>query len=149
MTQNDNHIHDDSLADRTKAGVSNAAASVKEGAAKARDATAERYETAKTGTADALTSARDYSSERLNRAKDYSAERYDATRRYSSDKWDQTRDGAARARQRTGQEIEASPLLAAGLGLIAGAAIGFLLPRTQQENKLVGGVRDNLVDQAK
>jgi Protein of unknown function (DUF3618) len=41
------------------------------------------------------------------------------------------------------------PLVLAGIGLAVGAAIGALLPRTQAEDQLMGGVSDELKEQTK
>ncbi|MGB3724113.1 MAG: hypothetical protein WA979_15005 [Pacificimonas sp.] len=145
--------------DSAKESAATAAETVKSKAAQARDYTSERYAAAKTATTDGYVAARDgakdkygaakdYSAERYAKTRDYSKERYSAAKTYGSEKWEQTRDGAAKARERTAKEVDASPLVAAGIGLVAGAALGFLLPRTKQENRVMGSARDGLFDQA-
>jgi vacuolar-type H+-ATPase subunit H len=44
---------------------------------------------------------------------------------------------------------EESPLVLGGVALAAGAAVGLLLPTTDQENQLLGPARDDLLQQAK
>jgi len=52
--------------------------------------------------------------------------------------------------QRTFQQtLEREPLLLAALGLVVGAAIGAALPRTETENRVMGGTRDQLLDKGK
>ncbi|MHB9878579.1 hypothetical protein ACSMXM_02790 [Pacificimonas sp. ICDLI1SI03] len=158
MDTNDRNTSDSKMA-KAKGTVSGAADSVKGAAASARDYTTEHaraardYTTdhakaAKDYTAQKYAEAKDYSSDRYGRARDYSKERYEAAREYGGESWARTQESAAAARERTAREVEANPLTAAGLGLLAGAAIGLLLPRTRQENRAIGGIRDGLFDQA-
>ena len=44
--------------------------------------------------------------------------------------------------------LEESPLVLGGVALAAGAAVGLLLPTTDQENQLLGPARDDLLQQA-
>lgn len=45
--------------------------------------------------------------------------------------------------------VERDPLLVGGLALLAGAAIGMMLPATRTENRYVGKVRDDLMEGAR
>ncbi|MBV7256559.1 hypothetical protein KCG44_07145 [Pacificimonas sp. WHA3] len=134
--------------DRAKGTILSAAETVKGKAGDARDYTADQAKAAKDYSAEKYAAARDYSADRYSKAREYSKARYDAAREYGAESWQKTQKNAAVARERTAKEIEASPLVAAGIGLIAGAALGFLLPRTRQENRTIGGLRDGLFDQA-
>lgn len=53
------------------------------------------------------------------------------------------------ARHATGKMIEDHPFAAAGLALAAGAAIGWSLPRTQGEDRILGPERDRLLDETR
>jgi ElaB/YqjD/DUF883 family membrane-anchored ribosome-binding protein len=50
---------------------------------------------------------------------------------------------------KTGHEIDDRPLLAAGIGMAVGAAVGAVLPGTATEDRLLGPGRDRLLAQAK
>lgn len=47
------------------------------------------------------------------------------------------------------QLLEREPLLLGAAGLLVGAAIGAALPSTEAEDKLVGGMRDDLIEKGK
>jgi ElaB/YqjD/DUF883 family membrane-anchored ribosome-binding protein len=53
-----------------------------------------------------------------------------------------------RARDSFSSMVEEQPLILAALGIAAGAAIGAALPRTRQEDQLLGETRDNLMHRA-
>lgn len=93
--------------------------------------------------------ARDYTAERYQSAREYTSDRYRSARDYGSRRYSDAREGVSTTRERANQGLQDNPLAAAGLGLLAGMAIGLLLPRTRQENRLVGGYRDDLMDQAR
>lgn len=118
--------------------ASQAASSARHSAEQARDYTAERYQ-----------SARDYTSDRYRSAKDKASEGYQSAREYSSRRYADARQGVGTARERAERGIQENPLALAGLGLLAGMAVGLLLPRTRQENRYLGGYRDDLFDQAR
>jgi ElaB/YqjD/DUF883 family membrane-anchored ribosome-binding protein len=44
--------------------------------------------------------------------------------------------------------VQQNPLAAGAIALAAGAAVSMLLPRTEQENELLGGVRDKVMERA-
>jgi ElaB/YqjD/DUF883 family membrane-anchored ribosome-binding protein len=56
---------------------------------------------------------------------------------------------AVQAKEQFNVMLEEQPLLLGFLGVAVGAAIGFMLPHTQQEDQLVGEVRDKAIAKAK
>jgi hypothetical protein len=52
------------------------------------------------------------------------------------------------AQRAAGDLIEKEPLLIGGLGLVVGLAIGAALPVSEAEQKVIGPVRDHLVETA-
>ncbi len=58
-------------------------------------------------------------------------------------------EGAHRAKDGLGQVLEAQPLAIGAVALLAGAAIGLLLPRSRYEDSLMGECSDQLMSQAK
>jgi len=57
-------------------------------------------------------------------------------------------DRAKSASQQTAQFIQEHPIMAAALGIAAGAAIGGLLPTTRTEDERMGAIRDKALDRA-
>jgi hypothetical protein len=57
-------------------------------------------------------------------------------------------DLGSRTRRALSDAMEADPLIVAGLGIAAGAALGALLPRTRVEDEYLGETRDHLVEEA-
>ncbi|MBZ6379973.1 hypothetical protein B5C34_14185 [Pacificimonas flava] len=124
-------------ATKARGKANEAAISVKDSAKSARDYTSERYQ-----------EARDYTAERYRTARDYSRERANEAREYGERRLSDAQAGYEKARTRASEGLESYPLAAAGLGLLAGMAIGLLLPRTRQESRVLGSYRDGLYDQA-
>lgn len=60
-----------------------------------------------------------------------------------------TQDRAQRAREGFSSLIEEQPLILGALGIALGAALGAALPRTEQEDRLMGKVRDQTVGKIK
>ncbi len=60
-----------------------------------------------------------------------------------------TLQGAQRAKEGVSHFIEAQPLAVGAIALLAGAAVGLLLPRTGYEDKMMGERSDELLSQAK
>lgn len=58
-------------------------------------------------------------------------------------------DAYDRARERAGDQIETSPLLALGGGLAIGAVLAAILPRTQAEERLLGPTGRRITDTAR
>jgi Protein of unknown function (DUF3618) len=56
---------------------------------------------------------------------------------------------ARRAREEFNSLLEEQPLILGALGIALGAAIGAALPSTEQEDRLVGEIRDKAMDKAK
>ena len=56
---------------------------------------------------------------------------------------------AVQAKEQFNVMLEEQPLLLGFLGVAVGAAIGFMLPHTEQEDQLVGEVRDKAIAKAK
>lgn len=61
----------------------------------------------------------------------------------------QAHDVGARVQQRYDYMLREQPWVLAGLGVAAGAALAAALPRTRQENRLMGETRDRLVETAR
>jgi Protein of unknown function (DUF3618) len=62
---------------------------------------------------------------------------------------DATVHGAQRTKEGFGQLLQSQPLAVGAVALLAGAALGLLLPRTQYENSMMGEKSDELMSQAK
>ncbi len=60
----------------------------------------------------------------------------------------QAKDQARRAAGATGDFFPSNPLAVGAFALVAGAALGLLIPSTDLENRLMGETRDRLKDQA-
>lgn len=73
----------------------------------------------------------------------------DAMRESISQTARSTQDRARRAREGFGSLIEEQPLILGALGIALGAAIGAALPRTEQEDRLMGKARDTTVGKIK
>jgi ElaB/YqjD/DUF883 family membrane-anchored ribosome-binding protein len=61
---------------------------------------------------------------------------------------DRSRRTYAQARSSVSHVVEEQPLVIGALGLAVGAALGAALPRTEQEDELMGDARDSLMDRA-
>jgi gas vesicle protein len=57
--------------------------------------------------------------------------------------------GAQRAKEGVSHFLEAQPLAVGAIALLAGAAVGLLLPKTSYENKMMGEKSDELISRAK
>jgi len=73
----------------------------------------------------------------------------DAVRDTISTTAETTQAQAKRAREGFNALLEEQPLILGALGIALGAAIGAALPRTEQEDRLMGKVRDNAVGKIK
>jgi ElaB/YqjD/DUF883 family membrane-anchored ribosome-binding protein len=60
-----------------------------------------------------------------------------------------TQDRARRAREGFSSLVEEQPLILGALGIALGAAIGASLPRTEQEDRLIGKARDQTIEKIK
>jgi hypothetical protein len=143
---------------------------VQAGAATVRGAAANAVSKAKETISDAAAQVKDASSQAKNTTmhlKDAATAAGAAFGDTLSTTYDRAATGAGRAAStisgsasRIGSRAAASsrnvvdfcrdqPLVLAGIGLAAGAAIGALLPRTQAEDQFMGGVSDELKEQTK
>lgn len=73
----------------------------------------------------------------------------DVARQGISKAKDATAYGAQRAKEGLGHFLEAQPLAVGAVALLAGAAVGLLLPRTHYEDSMMGERSDALISQAK
>jgi hypothetical protein len=60
-----------------------------------------------------------------------------------------TQERARRAREGFSSLVEEQPLILGALGIALGAAIGASLPRTEQEDRLIGKARDQTIEKIK
>ena len=86
-------------------------------------------------------------------ARDRAAEAYGKSRERAVEAYGNARERAIEAygnsRERAREGLDGSPLLALGGGLALGALIAALLPKTQTEEKLLGGVGGRITDAAR
>lgn len=98
---------------------------------------------------DGASRARSSISDRAGSARDYTSDKWQSARERTSDYAGRARVRASDARRYAADSYDANPLTGILLGVVAGAALGLLLPRTQRENELLGETRDRLTDAAK
>ena len=72
--------------------------------------------------------------------RDRAGDAYDSARTAAVDAYDAARGKAAQARVRTSDGIDEAPLVALAGGLAVGVLLAALLPRTAQEDKLLGPI---------
>lgn len=87
--------------------------------------------------------------ERAAHAREAATERWEDLKETSAEYAARAKARAAEARQRASDSFDENPLAGALLGLAAGVALGALLPRTRQEDELLGETRDRLAERAK
>lgn len=73
----------------------------------------------------------------------------DQARKRAINALETARDGVSDARQRTADRLDEAPLIALAGGLVAGALIAALLPRTDTETKALRPVGKRLTETAK
>lgn len=83
------------------------------------------------------------------RQKSRAAEAYESTRARTTAAFAGVRERAAGAGRRAGEEIETYPLAAIAGGLALGAVAAALLPRTEREAQLLGGVGTKINEAAR
>lgn len=86
----------------------------------------------------ALDAARARASETLEHLRETSRETSEAV----GDTWRRSRDYASTTASSVSDTISDNPLLLAAFGVAAGALFGMMLPRTSQEEELLGGAAD-------
>jgi ElaB/YqjD/DUF883 family membrane-anchored ribosome-binding protein len=74
---------------------------------------------------------------------------YEATRARTSAAFSGVRERAAGAGRWTGQEIGSNPMTAVAGGFALGALVAAILPRTERETELLGGVGSKITDAAR
>jgi ElaB/YqjD/DUF883 family membrane-anchored ribosome-binding protein len=84
-----------------------------------------------------------------SRERSRAAEAYETTREKTRASFSGVRERAADVGRRTGEEIAANPMAAVAGGLAVGALVAALLPRTEREAQLLGGVGGRINDAAR
>lgn len=84
-----------------------------------------------------------------SRERSRAAEAYETTRAKTSAAFAGVRERAAEAGRWTGEEINAYPMAAVAGGLAVGALVAAMLPRTEREAQLLGGVGGRINDAAR
>jgi ElaB/YqjD/DUF883 family membrane-anchored ribosome-binding protein len=82
-------------------------------------------------------------------ARERTSSAYQAARDAAGGAYDSVRDTARSAGRRTVDGVEANPLAAVVGGLALGVIAGALLPRTRQEEKVLGGAGRKVTDTAR
>jgi Protein of unknown function (DUF3618) len=102
---------------------------------------------------DSVNSTKDAMTEGINRTSDAVKEGVNRTTATVKDTVRRTATSAQmqaeRARQGFNSLLEEQPLILGALGIALGAAIGAVLPSTEQEDRLVGEMRDKAMEKAK
>ncbi|MEA3016364.1 MAG: hypothetical protein QOI38_1086 [Sphingomonadales bacterium] len=106
-----------------------------------------RTETTGTGTTSGGTSSGATSGGDRQRSR--AGEAYDATRARTSAAFAGVRERAAGAGRWTGEEISSNPMTAVAGGFALGALVAAILPRTERETELLGGVGSKITDAAR
>ncbi len=100
-----------------------------------------------------LRESREHTMESLEHAKLSAAERLDSAKNSASERLDSAKHsaehGAEYVKSAYEHTLDENPLVLGACAVAAGLALGLLLPPTQKENELMGGVRDGLLDQAR
>ena len=97
----------------------------------------------------ALGAAKSSVSSRAATARARASDSIEAARERSADIADRALNSAKQARRKAADSFDDNPLAAAVLGVAAGALIGSLLPRTDQEDEWLGESRDRLAERAR
>lgn len=87
--------------------------------------------------------------QRAERAGEFAREQAEAARLAASETIANARSNAAALGRRTGDGLNAAPLIALAGGLAVGALLAALLPRSDKERELLGGVGERLSDGAR
>ncbi|MEA3041323.1 MAG: hypothetical protein QOC65_812 [Sphingomonadales bacterium] len=84
-----------------------------------------------------------------DRERSRAGQAYEATRARTSAAFAGVRERAAGAGRWTGEEISSNPMTAVAGGFALGALVAAILPRTERETELLGGVGSKLTDAAR
>lgn len=77
------------------------------------------------------------------------AQDYESRRSRTAAAYAGARDSASRVTQRAGEQINANPVAAVAGGFAVGALLAAVLPRTEREAELLGGVGNRINDVAR
>ncbi len=83
------------------------------------------------------------------RQRSRAAEAYESRRSQTSAAYAGARGSVTRVGERTGEEIRANPVAALAGGFAVGALLAAVLPRTEREAQLLGGVGTKINDAAR
>ena len=81
--------------------------------------------------------------------RDRAGDVYDSARTRAVDAYDVARERASEVKAKTADQIDEAPLIALAGGLVAGALLAALLPRTKTEDKLLGPTGERITGSAK
>ena len=81
--------------------------------------------------------------------RDRAGDIYDSARTAAVDAYDSAREKAADAKERATDGIDEAPLIALAGGLAVGVLLAALLPRTKQEDKLLGPIGEKITGSAR
>jgi uncharacterized protein YjbJ (UPF0337 family) len=90
----------------------------------------------------------DQAQEKLGQVTDQAQETFGQVSDQVGQWTDAAQEQAYRVKSRLAQTLDENPLLIGAVAVALGAAIGLSLPRTPQEDQMMGQVRDNLMDKA-
>jgi ElaB/YqjD/DUF883 family membrane-anchored ribosome-binding protein len=94
-------------------------------------------------------SARDQLTRSKDAMKDAMTDSVDAVKERVSSTASIAQAQARRVRQQFNSTLEEQPLVLGAIGLAIGAAIGLMVPSTDQEDRFMGEARDNIVERGK
>ncbi len=81
--------------------------------------------------------------------RDRAGDVYDSARTAAVDAYDSARERGSQVRARTSDGIDEAPLIALAGGLAVGVLLAALLPRTEQEDKLLGPIGGRITGSAR
>lgn len=96
-----------------------------------------------------LGTVRQSAAEAYESARERTSAAYQAARERAGDAYDSARETARSAGRRTAEGIDSNPFAAIVGGLAIGAIAAALIPRTQREEQLLGGVGRKVTDTAR
>jgi ElaB/YqjD/DUF883 family membrane-anchored ribosome-binding protein len=97
----------------------------------------------------ALATVRQSAADAYESARERTSSAYQVAREKAGDAYQSARETARDAGRRTADGVEANPLAAFVGGLALGAIAGALVPKTRQEDKVLGSVGRKLTDTAR
>jgi Protein of unknown function (DUF3618) len=118
-------------------------------ATEAYDAATEKVSHLSTQAKSSALSARDQLARSKDAMKDAMTDTVDAVKERASSTASIAHDQARRIRQQFSSTLEEQPLVLGAIGLAIGAAIGLVVPSTDQEDRFMGEARDNIMQKGK